>query len=664
MISTKIIVVRSEAALTTFVSTYVQKFQHSANCTFSFIWNLTPTVLATGAQILYSAAVLGIPMQIRNIAIIAHVDHGKTTLTDALLQQAGVAGTSTSMDSNDLELERGITIYSKNAALTYKDTKINIVDTPGHADFGSEVERVLRSIDSVLLIVDAQEGPMPQTRFVLKKSLELGLKPIVVINKIDKPAADPDKCEEEVLLLFFELGANDEQADFKVVYAIGRDGVAKNKMEDELKDLTPLLDTILEHVPATSSDKLVKQPLRLQPFNLGYDNFLGRLAVARVYEGSVKTGDAVFVKKPDGETRTGKITKLFTFKGLERIETDEATAGDITMLAGLPDIDIGETVMVSDDLEPLPAIAVDEPTISLMFLVNDSPFGGREGEYVTTRNIRDFLARELEVNVGLRVDFSAADSFKVYGRGELHIVILLENMRRAGYEVQVSQPQAIVREENGKKYEPFEEVVIDTPQDYQGRIIEKLGRRGFHLHQIIPHEESFRLTFEGPTRGLLGYKTQFVIDTKGEGILSSRFVEFRPHAGEIRKRNVGSMVSMANGKALAYALDALQERGALYISPGTDVYEGMVIGNTSSRDEMRVNPTKGKQLTNMRAAGSDKNVDLAPPLELTLERVLEIIAEDEYLEVTPKSIRIRKRYLTELARSQAKLAAKEAAKAG
>lgn len=603
-------------------------------------------------------------MQIRNIAIIAHVDHGKTTLTDAMLRQAGAVSDAATMDTDDLEQERGITIYSKNASLTYKDTKINIVDTPGHADFGSEVERVLRSIDSVLLVVDAQEGPMPQTRFVLKKSLELGLKPIVVINKIDKPAADPAQCEEDVLLLFFELGADDEQSNFPVVYAIGRDGVAMRKPDDESSDLTPLLDAILEHVPATSSEDLQNKPLRLQPFNLGYDNYLGRLAIARVYEGTIKTGDSVFVKLPDGEARPGKITKIFTFQGQERVETERATAGDIAMIAGLPDIDIGETVMAREDLEPLPAIAVDEPTISLTFMVNDSPFGGREGEYVTTRNIREFLERELEVNVGLRVDFSDADKFVVYGRGELHIVILLENMRRANYEVQVSQPQAIVRIDDGVKMEPFEEVVIDTPQEYQGRIIEKLGKRGFQMHQIIPHDETFRLTFQGPTRGLLGYKTQFVIDTKGEGILSSRFVEFRPHAGEIHKRAVGSMVSMAKGKALAYALDGLQERGTLYIGPGTDVYEGMVIGNTATRDEMHVNPTKGKQLTNIRAAGSDKNIDLAPPMELTMERALELMGEDEYLEVTPNSIRIRKQYLTELDRAQAKLAAKQAAKAG
>src|SRR3989344_3685624 len=402
-------------------------------------------------------------MEIRNIAIIAHVDHGKTTLTDALMRQAGVAVEGVSMDSNTLELERGITIYSKNASITYKGTKINIVDTPGHADFGSEVERVLRSIDSVLLVVDAQEGPMPQTRFVLKKSLELVLSPIVLINKIDKPAADPKRCEELVLELFLELGANDRQADFPGVYTIGREGIAKRKLTDASKDLAPLLDVILEHVPSTSSDELAGRPLRFQPFNLGYDNYLGRLAVGRVHEGVLKSGQQVFVKKPDGETRTGKVTKIFTFRGLEKIETEEAGAGDIVMIAGLPDIYIGETVAAEENAEALPAIAVDEPTIALTFLINNSPFGGREGKFVTSRQLREYLQRELEVNVGLRIDFSN-DSFRVYGRGELHIAILLENMRRAGYEVQVSQPQVIIREENGKKLEPFEEVIIDTPE--------------------------------------------------------------------------------------------------------------------------------------------------------------------------------------------------------
>lgn len=586
-------------------------------------------------------------MEIRNIAIIAHIDHGKTALTDALMRQTGVMQEGVSMDSNVLEQERGITIYSKNAAIFYKGTKINIVDTPGHADFGSEVERVLCSIDSVLLVVDAQDGPMPQTRFVLKKSLELGLKPIVIINKIDKSAADPKRCEEQVLELFIELGASNEQTDFPVVYAVGRDGVAKINLNDRSKDLTPLLDTILKYVPCTSSEELSKEPLMLQPFNLGYDNFMGRLAIGRVYKGIVAPGQNVFIKKLNEETRSGKITKVFTFRGLERKEVAEATAGDIVLVAGLPDIYIGETITTDEQAKPLPAILVDEPTIALTFLVNNSPFAGREGDYVTSREIRGYLQREIEVNVGLKVDFSPSDFFKVFGRGELHIEILLENMRRAGYEVQVSQPQVIIREENKVKLEPFEEVIIDTPGEYQGSIIESLGSRGFVLKTVVDNKETVRLCFEGPTRGLLGYKSQFIISTKGEGILSSRVLGFRPYAGEIRKRAVGSMISMADGKALGYALWGLQRRGVIYIGPGTQVYIGMVVGDTSKGSEMYVNPTKGKHLTNVRAAYSDDAIDLVPPLELTIERGLEIMSEDEYLEITPKSVRLRKQHLTE-----------------
>ena len=545
-------------------------------------------------------------MEIRNIAIIAHVDHGKTTLTDALMRQTGAAGKGTSMDSNALEQERGITIYSKNASIVYRGTKINIVDTPGHADFGSEVERVLRSIDSVLLVVDAQEGPMPQTRFVLKKSLELGLKPMVVINKIDRPAANPRRAEERVLGLFLELGASDEQANFPIVYAVGRAGIAKKRLGDESSDLTPLLDSILEHVLPASSQERSGMPLRFQPFNLGYDNFLGRLAVVRVYEGTVLLGQPVFVKKPSGETRSGKVTRIFTFQGLSKVEVSSAEAGDIVLVAGLPDIDIGETVAADENAAPLPAIAVDEPTIELNFLVNTSPFAGREGTYVTSRQLKEYLAREVEVNVGLRVDFSSSDSFRVLGRGELHIAILLENMRRAGHELQVSQPQVIIREERGVRLEPFEEAVVDVRSEYQGVVIERLSTRGFLLKDLHPESAgTLRMTFEGPTRGLLGYRNQFMVDTRGEGILASRFLEFRPYAGEIRKRQSGSMVSMATGKALGYALWNLQERGVLYIRPNTEVYEGMVIGNTAKGEEMAVNPTKGKQLTNVRAAASD-----------------------------------------------------------
>ena len=600
-------------------------------------------------------------MEIRNIAIIAHVDHGKTTLTDALMRQTGVAEEGVSMDSNDLERERGITIYSKPAAIFYKDVKINIVDTPGHADFGSEVERVLRSIDSVLLVVDAQEGPMPQTRFVLKKSLELGLKPIVVINKIDKPAADPARAEEQVLELFLELGASDEQSDFPVMYAIGRQGIAKRKLTDESSDLTPLLDMILEKVPAAGKG-LEDKPLRAQPFNLGYDNFLGRLAVARVYEGKIKTGQTVTIKKPTGEVRSGKVIKMFSFKGLQKVEATEAQAGDIVLIAGLTDIFIGETICDSAEAVPLPAIAIDEPTITLNFLVNNSPFAGREGKFVTTRQIRERLERELEVNVGLKVDFGneaggaqgGGDVFKVSGRGELHIAILLENMRREGYEMQVSQPQVIFREIDGEKQEPFEEVVIDTPSAYQGAIIERLGTRKFIMKDIKMHSDTVRLTFEGPTRGLLGYRSQFVLDTKGEGILSSRFLEFRPHAGEIVKRVVGSMISMASGKTLGFSLWSLQDRGVLYIKPATEVYEGMVIGNTPKGEEMTVNPTKGKALTNMRASGTDEAMNLVPPYEITIERGLEVMVEDEYLEITPLSVRLRKQGLTEMDRTKAR----------
>lgn len=588
-------------------------------------------------------------MEIRNIAIIAHVDHGKTTLTDAILHQTGVAEDGVSMDSDALERERGITIYAKNAATFYKGTKINIVDTPGHADFGSEVERVLRSIDSVLLVVDAQEGPMPQTRFVLKKSLELGLKPIVVINKVDKPAADPAKCEESVLELFLELGAGSAQANFPVVYTIGKQGIAKNSLADESHDLAPLLETILRHVPPASSAELSAKPLRLQPFNLGYDNFLGRLAVARIYEGMLSSGQGVFIKKAGAAARAGKITKLFTFRGLRREEAAHAEAGDIVLVAGLPDIDIGETVAGDAEAEALPGIAVDEPTITLDFLVNNSPFGGREGKFVTTRQLRERLERELEINVGLRVDFGG-DAFRVSGRGELHVAILLENMRREGYEMQVSQPQVIIREENGVKTEPFEEVIADIPEAYQGIVILRLGVRGFVMTNMIVHDNQRRLMFEGPTRGLLGYRNQFVIDTKGEGIIAARVIGFRPYAGEIRKRNAGSMISMASGKATGYSLWNLQERGTLYIGPATEVYEGMVIGDTSKGEEMAVNPTKGKNLTNVRASSSDEAIVLTPPYELTIERGLEVMGKDEYLEITPKSVRLRKQRLTETER--------------
>ncbi|MDB5266402.1 MAG: GTP-binding protein TypA/BipA [Parcubacteria group bacterium] len=590
-------------------------------------------------------------MEIRNIAIIAHVDHGKTTLTDALMRQTGMVEEGVSMDSNDLEKERGITIYSKNTSIFYKDTKINIVDTPGHSDFGSEVERVLRSIDTVLLVVDAQEGPMPQTRFVLKKSLELGLKPIVVINKIDKPAARPEIVHEMVLELFLELGANNDQIDFPTVYAIGREGVAKRNLSDEFKDLTPMLDVVLEHVPPAAQNLSV--PARLQPFNLAYDNFLGRLAIARIYEGTLKNGQEVFVKKPDGKTIKGKITKLYTFEGIKRIEAAEAIAGDICMFAGISDIYIGDTVVGDESVEALPVINVDEPTISLNFFVNDSPFAGKEGKFVTGRQIRERLEKELEVNVGLKVDFSQSDRMTVYGRGELHIAILLENMRREGFEIQVSQPHVIMKEENGKKMEPYEEVVIDVPEATSSTVISTLNTRRAQLMDMRTENGQTRLTFDAPTRGLLGYRGQFVVDTKGLGIFSSRFTEFKDYAGVIDHHDVGSMISMENGKALAFSLDNLQTRGVLYIAPSAEIYEGQVIGNTSKGDDLYVNPTKGKQLTNMRASGSDDSIFLVPAWELTIERAMEIMKDDEYIEITPKSTRLRKKFLTQQDRSKA-----------
>lgn len=592
-------------------------------------------------------------MEIRNIAIIAHVDHGKTTIVDAMMRSTGaVKEGASSMDSNALEQERGITIYAKNASLIYKDTKINIIDTPGHADFGSEVERVLRSIDCVVLIVDAQEGPMPQTRFVLKKSLELGLKPIVVLNKLDKPAADPHRVHDEILELFMELGANDEQLDFPTVYAVGRDGKAKLKLDEEFVSLNPLFDTIIGHIPPADADSAA--PLQAQPFNLAYDNYLGRMAVVRIWKGTIKTNANVIVKKADGSTVTGRVTKIYGFEGMGKKDVEIAEAGDVVMIAGIPEIYIGDTVVDNADTPILPVITVDEPTISLGFLVNDSPFAGREGKFVTSRQIRDRLEKELEVNVGLQVDFDEADTFKVYGRGELHIAVLLEQMRREGFEMQVSQPEVIMKEIDGVKSEPFEELIIDTPDEFTGAIIEKLGKRKAIMTNMVQKNGLTRITFEIPTRGLLGYRSIFVVDTKGEGILASRFVAFKPYAGVIEKRATGSMISMESGKALHFALGSLQDRGNLYINPGTEVYVGMVIGNTSKGDEMEVNPTKGKQLTNMRASGTDDTVYLNPALEVTIERGLEIMSDDEYLEITPISARLRKKGLTKTDRDKLK----------
>jgi GTP-binding protein len=593
-------------------------------------------------------------MEIRNIAIIAHVDHGKTTLTNALMRQTGMADENVNMDSNALELERGITIYSKNTSVFYNGTKINIVDTPGHADFSSEVERILRSIDSVLLLVDAQEGPMPQTKFVLKKSLELGLKPIVVINKIDKPAARPEEVHEMIYELFLDLGANDEQLNFKTVYASSKEGTAMLRLNDKSENLNPLLDVILENVPPASSSETEKESLTAQPFNLAYDNFLGRCAISRIYSGRIKYNQEVIIKNIEKEPRKFKIVKLFTFNGLKRQEVSEAVAGDIVMIAGLTDIEIGETIVENTNQELLPAIKIDEPTISLNFLVNNSPFAGKEGKFVTSRQIKERLKKELEVNVGLKIDFSHLHYSKVFGRGELHIAILLENLRREGYELQVSKPQAIIKEENGKKLEPFEEVLIDVPENLSGVVIEKLSKRKGQLLEIKTKNQQTRLTFKIPTRGLLGYRSEFVIDTKGTGILCAHFIGFDAHIGNITRKEIGSMISMITGKAAGFALWNLQERGIIYIGHGTNVYEGMIIGNTPTGYDMEVNPIKGKQLTNMRASGSDEAICLIPPWEITLERGLSIINDDEYMEVTPQNIRLRKKHLTENERKKAK----------
>lgn len=596
-------------------------------------------------------------MNYRNIAIIAHVDHGKTTLVDAMLKQSGTFSErevieERVMDSNDLEKERGITIYAKNTAIMLGDSKINIVDTPGHADFGSEVERVLRMVDSVLLLVDAFEGPMPQTKFVLRKSLELGLKPIVVLNKIDKPSARPDKVLDMVFDLFSELGATEEQLDFKYIYANARDGVAIKNLEDEQKDLQPLFDLILETVAIAESD--TKSPMLMQPVNLAYDDFVGRMASGRIYKGTIKAGMPVTVVKWDGSREKCKITKLLTTVGLKKVEVKEAYAGDIVMIAGIPNINVGETIAEQSDAEALPAIHIDPPTLTMDFLVNNSPFAGREGTYVTSRQIRERLERELETNVGLQIEFPVnSEVFKVSGRGEMHLSVLIETMRREGYELQVSQPRVIMHEEDGQTLEPYENVTIDVPDSSTGVVIEKLGKRKGEMTQMQSENGYTRLEYLIPTRGLLGFRMEFVTATKGEGTLSHIFAKYGTHKGEIERRATGSMISGFNGVTLAYSLNNLQERGSLFVGPGEEVYEGMVIG-ASAKDNMAVNPTKGKHLTNMRASGSDDAINLTPPIEMTLERALEYIDNDEYVEVTPKNIRIRKKFLSEMERKRQK----------
>lgn len=595
-------------------------------------------------------------MKYRNIAIIAHVDHGKTTLVDALLKQSGTfrenedVGT-TIMDSNDQEKERGITIYSKNTAVMYNDVKFNIVDTPGHADFGSEVERVLRMVDSVVLVVDAYEGPMPQTKFVLKKSLELGLKPLVVINKIDKPTARPDEVIDMLFDLFVQLGATDEQleiTDGRIIYTIARDGIAKREMSDESTNIYPLFDAILEKVEEAKND--TTKPFKMQIANLAYDNYVGRMGIGRVYEGKVKTGETVTIIGNDGKRRTGKISKVLTSMGLKKIEVPEGEAGDIITIAGIPDIYVGETVVADANAEPMPAITIDEPTLTMEFLVNDSPFAGKEGKFVTSRQIRDRLEKETEMNVGLKIDFENSDgnSYKVSGRGELHLSVLVETMRREGFELQVGSPQVIFHEgENGKKQEPIENVVMWVPEETSGTIFEMLGKRKGIVKNMLTENGVTNMEFEVPTRGLLGFRSRFTIETKGEGIVYSSFDRYDDYKGPIDKRDVGSMISGFNGTAMAFSLWNLEDRGPILIEPGTEVYEGMIVGEHLKGSDLVVNPTKNKQLTNMRASGADEAIRLTPIRRMTLEDCIDYIGDDEYVEVTPTSLRLRKKWLTE-----------------
>ncbi|MGT0068315.1 translational GTPase TypA [Helicobacter pylori] len=595
---------------------------------------------------------------IRNIAVIAHVDHGKTTLVDGLLSQSGTFSEREKvdervMDSNDLERERGITILSKNTAIYYKDTKINIIDTPGHADFGGEVERVLKMVDGVLLLVDAQEGVMPQTKFVVKKALSFGICPIVVVNKIDKPAAEPDRVVDEVFDLFVAMGASDKQLDFPVVYAAARDGYAMKSLDDEKKNLEPLFETILEHVPSPSGS--VDEPLQMQIFTLDYDNYVGKIGIARVFNGSVKKNESVLLMKSDGSKENGRITKLIGFLGLARTEIQNAYAGDIVAIAGFNAMDVGDSVVDPANPMPLDPMHLEEPTMSVYFAVNDSPLAGLEGKHVTANKLKDRLLKEMQTNIAMKCEEMGEGKFKVSGRGELQITILAENLRREGFEFSISRPEVIIKEENGVKCEPFEHLVIDTPQDFSGAIIERLGKRKAEMKAMNPMSDGYtRLEFEIPARGLIGYRSEFLTDTKGEGVMNHSFLEFRPFSGSVESRKNGALISMENGEATAFSLFNIQERGTLFINPQTKVYVGMVIGEHSRDNDLDVNPIKSKHLTNMRASGSDDAIKLTPPRTMVLERALEWIEEDEILEVTPLNLRIRKKILDPNMRKRAK----------
>ena len=593
--------------------------------------------------------------QIRNIAIIAHVDHGKTTLVDQLLRQSGTFRANQHvdervMDSNDLEKERGITILAKNTAIDYEGYHINIVDTPGHADFGGEVERVLGMVDCVVLLVDAQEGPMPQTRFVTKKALALGLKPIVVINKIDKPSARPSWVIDQTFELFDNLGATDEQLDFPIVYASGLSGFAKLEETDESNDMRPLFDTILKHTPAPSGS--ADETLQLQISQLDYDNYTGRLGIGRILNGRIKPGQVVAVMNHEQQIAQGRINQLLGFKGLERVPLEEAEAGDIVIISGIEDIGIGVTITDKDNPKGLPMLSVDEPTLTMDFMVNTSPLAGTEGKFVTSRQIRDRLQKELLTNVALRVEDTAdADVFRVSGRGELHLTILLENMRREGYELAVGKPRVVYREINGQKCEPYENLTVDVPDDNQGAVMEELGRRRGELTNMESDGNGrTRLEYHIPARGLIGFQGEFMTLTRGVGLMSHVFDDYAPVKPDMPGRHNGVLISQEQGEAVAYALWNLEDRGRMFVSPNDKIYEGMIIGIHSRDNDLVVNPLKGKKLTNIRASGTDEAVRLTTPIKLTLEGAVEFIDDDELVEITPQSIRLRKRYLSELER--------------
>ncbi len=586
---------------------------------------------------------------IRNIAIIAHVDHGKTTLVDALFKESHVFRSNEKveervMDSNDLEKERGITILSKNTAITYNGVKINVVDTPGHADFGGEVERVLKMVDSVLLVVDSYEGPMPQTKFVLKKALELGLRPIVVINKIDKPNARPEEVIDEVFELFIELGADDEQLDFKIIYASAREGFARYNVEDTNTNMVPLFETIIENVEPPKGD--IEGPLQMLVTTLDTSEYVGRIAIGKIHRGTVKKNQQVALVRRDGSTSNYRVSSIFTYNGLNREDVQEASLGEIIALSGIPDCNIGETIADASNPEALPFVEIDEPTLSMNFMVNDSPFAGREGEFVTSRHLRDRLLKELETNVSLRVNEISSDCFEVSGRGELHLSILIETMRREGYEFQVSKANVIFKEENGKKVEPMEYLTIDVPEEFMGPVMEKLGPRKAEMVNMTSTVNGYtRLEFIVPARGLIGFRNEFMTDTKGNGIMNHVFHGYDSFKGEIPGRSRGSICSFEDGDAITYGLFNAQERGTLFIGAGVPVYQGMIVGECSRAEDIDINICKGKKLTNTRASGSDDALKLTPPRQMTLEQCLEFINSDELVEVTPENIRMRKRVL-------------------